>query len=109
MGKNATTQREMAYNVSEGTMGALNAAVTFQPLPGCFNAVISGVFVGTAVLERSFDGGTTYVPATRKHDNTAISTTAPTSIVVEEPEEGVIYRWRCSAYTSGTMNARFSK
>lgn len=72
------------------------------------NVAVYGTFVGTAVLERSFDGGTNYVPVLRPGGNTAVSYTAPSSEVLEEPEPGVMWRLRCSAYTSGTISYRLS-
>src|SRR5690349_1369743 len=84
----------------------------FQPkvsegAPGTFNIAVSGTFVGTAVLEKSFDK-TTYIAVLRPATNTAISYTAAGTEILTEPEAGVTYRWRCSAYTSGTINTRLS-
>lgn len=76
--------------------------------PEKVNVSVSGTFVGTAVLERSFDAGTTYIPVLRPGGNTAVSYTAPSSEVLEEPEKGVLWRLRCSAYTSGTIDYRIS-
>lgn len=73
-----------------------------------FNIAVSGTFVGTVVLEKSFDNGTTYIPVNRPGTNTAISYTAPGCEVLYEPETAVNYRWRCSAYTSGTITTRLS-
>jgi hypothetical protein len=73
-----------------------------------FNVSVWGTFVGTVVLERSFDSGANYIPVLRYCTNTAVSYTAPSSEVLPEPEGGVIHRLRCSAYTSGTINWRLS-
>lgn len=73
-----------------------------------FNWSIWGTFVGTVVLEKSFDNGTTWIQAFDQNGN-ALSTTAPKTIIVEEPEDGVLYRARCSAFTSGTINYRMSR
>lgn len=72
-----------------------------------FNIAVSGTFVGTVLLEKSFDG-TTYIAVFRPGTSTAISYTAPGCETLCEPEPGVRYRWRCSAYTSGTINTRLS-
>ena len=67
-----------------------------------FNLDISGTFVGTIDLQRSFDDGTTWVAVTGEQH------TAPVSKVIEEPEDAVQYRLDCSAYTSGTAVYRMS-
>jgi hypothetical protein len=72
-----------------------------------FNFSLWGSFVGTVVLERSFDQGMTWLPLTAL--GSAISFTAPCSETFEEPEFGVQYRVHCTAYTSGTINYRLSQ
>ncbi len=66
--------------------------------------------VGTVRVERSFDGGTTWVTAKAADGTAAIFTMVSTtvSVVCVEPEKGVAYRLNCSAYTSGTFNYRIS-
>jgi hypothetical protein len=71
-----------------------------------FNVTVFGTFVGTVVIERSFDSGTTFVPVLRS--GTAVSYTVPSTEVFEEPEAGVQWRVRCSAFTSGTISYRLS-
>lgn len=75
--------------------------------PRYFNVTVTGTFVGTVVLEKTFDG-TNFVAVPRPGTTTAISYTAPGTEIIYEPEVGVQYRWRCSAYTSGTINTRLS-
>ena len=106
----------MAINSTSGTFGATGNGLTFIPEPAQdlkhvvgFNVSVWGTFVGTAVLERSFDAGTTWIPVLRPGGNTAVSYTAPSSEVLYEPEDSVMYRLRCSAWTSGTINYRLSK
>lgn len=69
----------------------------------------------TVVIERSFDGGVTWLecniggagtPAQYQLGSAAINN--PVSVVVSEPEQGVAYRLHCTAYTSGTVNYRVS-
>lgn len=76
--------------------------------PKQFNVSVRGTFVGTVQLERSFDG-TNWFVASRDSAGTAAAWTAPMSVVVEEPEAGVIYRLNCTAYTSGTITYRMSQ
>lgn len=85
------------------------AAANFpRPIQGTYNLTVSGTFVGTVQLERSFDGGTTYVPISGATLGTTATYTAPTTLVGVETERGVLYRANCTAYTSGTINVRIS-
>lgn len=68
----------------------------------------------TVRLERSFDGGVTWVTCGIGGGYPAIfvlgaaSLTSPVSVVAAEPERQVAYRLNCTAYTSGTINYRMS-
>jgi hypothetical protein len=95
-----------------GTFTATGQSASFTPATpdnnrGPFNMSLWGTFVGTVQVERSFDGGTTWLPLTAL--GTAIPFTAPCSEVFEELEFGVQYRLNCTAYTSGTINYRLSR
>jgi hypothetical protein len=91
-----------------------------SPLFSCwgpFNVVLygnagpNGAMVGTVRLERSFDGGTTWVVCGVGGAGSQASYTlngADISVVAAEPEKGVLYRLNCTAYTSGTINYRMS-
>ena len=95
-----------------GTFTATGQSASFAPPVatrdtngGAFNVTLSGTFVGTVKLQRSFDNGTTW------HDLTAVGTaiaafTTAVSEVWIEPEPGVIFRLNCTAYTSGTVTYR---
>ena len=69
-------------------------------------------FNATVQLERSFDGGNTWIVC--NVGGTGIlaqytgATVTPISLTFAEPELGVIYRWNCIAYTSGAINYRIS-
>ena len=71
-----------------------------------FNVSLWGAFVATVQLERSFDGGVTWLPLTAIGGSLAFTT--PCSEIFEEPESNVDYRLNCTAYTSGTVNYRLS-
>lgn len=62
---------------------------------------LSGTWVGTCTLERSFDGGTTWV--------SYIAYTANTSFELTSLQDDARYRWNMTAYTSGTCAARVTK
>jgi hypothetical protein len=73
------------------------------------NLTLSGTFVATVTLERSFDGGTTWHPVFTSDGLVARQFTAPISLTAYEPEEGVLYRLNCNSYTSGTVTYRMSR
>jgi len=106
----------MAFNAITGTFGATGNGTSFVPEPAVdlkhvvgFNVAVWGTFVGTAVLEKTYDAGVNWIPVLRPGGNTAVSYTAPCTEVFYEPEDSVAYRLRCSAYTSGTISYRLSK
>lgn len=106
-GKPCTTCTDQATTLVSGTFtGTANgtSAIFF----GMFNLELSGTWVGSVQLERSFDGGTTFVAAAMDTTGTAAAYTVNVSVVVNESEPGVIYRVRCTAYTSGTVAYRLS-
>jgi hypothetical protein len=99
-----------------GSFTATGQSESFRPdlrsihmLGATFNISIWGTFTGTIDLERSFDDGSTWLKCSRDSAGTSASFTAAASVVVEEPEAGVLYRLNCTAYTSGTINYRLSQ
>lgn len=101
------------------------SGVLSAPVPIQFvltnNAVTTGVdaaalFTGPAVpfsatvyVEKSYDGGQTFLTANTTPSNLATTAgTAPWLWSFGEPELGVLYRVNCTAYTSGTINYRIS-
>jgi hypothetical protein len=79
------------------------------------NAIFTGAgitFNATIQLERSLDGGNTWVVTNAGGTGTLAqysgATVTPISFTFAEPEEGATYRWNCIAYTSGTLNYRIS-
>lgn len=109
MGKLEATGDEMADGVVTGTFAATgqSSAICFGPDGNGGNVSIFGTFSATLALQRSFDGGTTWINVTDAY-GTALPYTAPATFRVDEPERGVIYRLNCSAYTSGTVSYRLS-
>lgn len=95
-----------------GSFTAIGYSSPFTPIPGRpFNLSgwldPAGSFVGTIVLERSFDGGVTKLPLTAL-GSSLFSLTGPFSEMMQEDEYGVQYFLRCTAFTSGKMNYRVS-
>ena len=74
---------------------------------GDFNVTVSGTFVGTVILQRSFNG-TDWVNLTTA-EGVVLSFTTPASFTQTEVEGGVYYRLYVSAYTSGTIHVRLSQ
>jgi len=75
------------------------------------NAVFVGnelTFTGTVQLERSFDGGSTWIPCYAWQGGSQLKWTAAMSTEFLEPEKGVLYRLNCIAYSAGTINYRIS-
>lgn len=101
-----TVQSDALTSATSG--GTFSPTNSIQIPAEPFNVSVYGTFVGTVVLEKTFDNGTNYIPVLRPNSGTAISYTAPGTEVLCEPEAGVKYRLRCTAYTSGTINTRLS-
>jgi hypothetical protein len=86
------------------------------------NAVFMTTILGataTINIERSFDGGLTWLMAGvggtgtgatygMPTSNPSNGPPAPISVVVGEPEQSVLYRLNCVSYASGTVNYRLS-
>jgi hypothetical protein len=107
LGRLSPTSPESAVSVVEADLTAAGQATPWLALAGSFNLTIAGTFVGTAVVERSFDGGTTAVPCTNLGE--VVSFSAPATERLTNDERGVLFRARCTAYTSGTIRARLSQ
>jgi hypothetical protein len=78
------------------------------------SAVFTGAsvtFSGTVQIERSFDGGRTFVVCNQGGGGTLAQYNAgtPISMAFGEPEKWGVYRANCIAYTSGTINYRISQ
>jgi hypothetical protein len=95
----ATTNQD--GRVTTAAFTATGQSAVNSALRGDYNASIWATFVGTVALERSFDGGTTWLSVK--------SVTAPTETAGYEPENGTSYRFNVTAYTSGTVNVRFGQ
>lgn len=74
------------------------------------NSPPNGAWTGTVRLERSFNGGVSWLVCGIGGDGTqAIWTTGTdVSIVAGEPEEGMLYRLNCTVFGAGPINYRLS-
>lgn len=98
--------------------GLTSAQITGLTATSDPGALFTGIGLGataTIILERSFDGGKTWINCGVGGTGTAASyqfgtgnITGAVSIVVVEPEKGVAYRLHCTSYTSGTLPYRIS-
>lgn len=99
---------------TSGTLALPSNQDTSSVVTGTDDAAIftgSGItYSGSVQLERSFDGGATWVVCgIGGAGNLAIwATGTPVSAAFGEPERNVAYRLNCTAYTSGTINYRIS-
>lgn len=106
---------DQANYVETGTITATGQTGA-MPLYGQFNLAIygssgpNGSWSATVRLEKSYDGGTTWIVAGIGATAQAVWNTPNTDVsaVFGEPERGVLYRLNCTAYISGTINWRVS-
>lgn len=106
---------DQANAVVSGAFTVAGQSAIFMPW-GPFNIFIygsggpNGAWAGTVRLERTFDGGTTWIVCGIGGDGTQAiwSTGTDVSFIAGECEKGMGYRLNCSVYTSGTINYRMS-
>lgn len=107
---------DKATDVITGTFSGTGQSASFLNW-GYFNLIVygssgpNGSWTATIRLERSFDGGTTWVVAGVGGGGSQAVYSTPNqdvSVTVYDPEGGVLYRLNCTAYTSGTISYRLS-
>lgn len=93
----------MAIRLSEATIEAENTFSDAVVLWGQFNYTLSGTWVATVTLQKSYDSGSTWIDV-----DTA---TANEHGVWNEPEAGVQWRFgvKTGAFTSGAVVGRLSQ
>jgi hypothetical protein len=105
MGTQNGQERAFAVLPFSTAVAAQSAAILLR---GAWNLAIWGTFTGLSLrFERSFDGGTTWLPLT--NSGVSIVYTGAASEVYEAPEDGVLYRVNVLAIASGTVNVRLSQ
>ena len=91
-------------------MGANAVTVTGTDANASFTGAAID-YVGTVQVERTFDGGFTWVVCNIGGAGQLAQFAAgtPVSVTFGEPEKDVLYRLNCIAYSSGTINYRISQ
>lgn len=107
MGKLTPAGQDLANVVEEQVLTAVNDVSDWFRAEGTFNFSVWGAGVGSVVIERSFDGGTTAIPLTNLGQ--AVVFTGPASESIFGRESGVLWRARRAVATSGSVNVRFSQ
>jgi hypothetical protein len=93
----------MNTNYVAESIAAANTFSASIALSRKFNFSLSGIWAATVAVQRSFDGGITWLDVA--------TFTANGEYVGEEPEPGVTYRFgvKTGEYTSGTIVGRLSQ
>lgn len=108
MGKLTTTATDQASKVVTGRILATGAsqptANAIFSFSGDWNLTVwaGAAAGGTVVLERSFDGGTTWAACTQAGAAVALVVGASAGVteLMREPESGVLYRLNCTSFTA---------
>jgi hypothetical protein len=100
------------FSGTSGTLAIPPAATAAGILGGTDNSAVyeAVAVVATVQLERTFDGGNTWIICGVGGAGSQAIYVNPQAISVTnmEPERGISYRFNCTAYTSGTINYRMS-
>jgi hypothetical protein len=97
----------MSANAVTGTFTGVGTSTPIV-LRGGFNTALWGVFVGTVVLQQSYDQGANWLAVSIDGTGTANNYTGPHNIAWVQPERDVQTRFICTGYTSGNINYRIS-
>lgn len=87
-----------------GSITGIGPTAAFESA-GDVNLSLTGAFAATVRLERSFDAGAAWEAVTYI-DGTPLTWTVPISTTLTEPEANVLYRFNCTAFTSGPIGWR---
>lgn len=97
----------VAGQLVSGTLSGTGVIGPFQPPGGLrpFNVFITGTFVATVEVQKSYDG-VTYTTLQPPELTAVAAFTAPTAFAVVEPDPAVLYQLNVTSYTSGTVIGR---
>jgi hypothetical protein len=101
MGRPAANEPDQVRRLFTGSLTTAGERALPFLMNGEWNLSLFGDFVGTGRLDRSFDGGVTWIPCS--NGGFPVVFTAPASEPVFEPEDGVLYSVVFVARTSGTQ------
>lgn len=103
-----TIAGDQANAILQGTITA-TATAALGPFAvfGDFNFAVWGTTGATTKLQKTFDGGTTYIDALMNTGSVAVVVGAG-AIQLRETERGVAYIANCTTFGSGTLTLRFS-
>lgn len=113
MGMRSAGAPDTASLIVTGNFSAVGTS-TPTVIRGEFNFSVWGTWAGQVQLERSFDGGTTWILC-RNPDGSSVSfisspaTGASLSVFWREIEPDVLYRVNAVSFTSGAVNYRISQ
>lgn len=97
-------------NVISGSFSATGQSAS-SPVFGFASVLIEGG-AGTVAIERSYDAGVNWHVISTDAAGTAASFTPASDVAfngrIFEAETQVLYRFNCTAYTSGTINYRLA-
>jgi hypothetical protein len=79
-----------------GSFGATGQSATQTHNGGILALSLSGTFVATVVLERSFNNGATW--------HTLETYTSANEVNIEAASPAIVFRLNCTSYSSGTVN-----
>lgn len=99
---------DQANAILQGTITATATAALgpFQVF-GDFNFAAWGTTGATTKLQKTFDGGTTYIDALL-NTGSVVSVVGAGAIQLHESERGVSYIANCTTFGAGTLTLRFS-
>jgi hypothetical protein len=98
-----------SYSADLNAAAGAGSVTDWVEVWGVFTAAVFGAFNASIIIELSLDAGVTAIPVTQADGSTKYFT-APERIDIEEAEtRGVLYRFRCTAYVSGTASCRFGR
>ena len=107
MGQYAAGAADQAAQILAGSFTATGQSGAIA-LYGPFSVAIWGAFAATLQLQKSFDGGNTWIPYGADDSGVIPTLSAPTAFRVVESELGINYRLACTGFTSGMVNYRLS-
>jgi hypothetical protein len=109
MARPTPTNPDLATALATANLAAANDATPWVEMCGPFLMLATGG-VGQVTLEMSVDGGNTAIICQLSNGANNVWD-VPVNQIVMNPsyERGLLYRLRCSTYTSGTIAARLSR